>query len=149
MPEIDATTAEQWAEFIDQWLTRRAITNSALADLVGVNRATVGNWRRAEVATPDHASVRAVANALGVDVKDAYLAAGILQADDLHVHTVEKSLSDFDSDDLVREVRLRMGPGRRAADEAQGNRAVRAAGNAASDLRKPARKRNPRRVVGD
>ncbi|KXP11992.1 hypothetical protein AXK57_20750 [Tsukamurella pulmonis] len=84
------------------------MNNNQLADAIGVHRATIGNWRRGEVAAPDHDKVRAVSLALNVDVKDAYLAAGILRPGDLDVHTVRPPLSELTNEELADEVRARL-----------------------------------------
>lgn len=97
-----------WASWLRREIERRGITNMALAEAAGVDKATVGKWLSGKSSVRSHEIVRAVADALGVDVKNAYLAAGVLRPDDLQVHVVEKPLAELASADLVAELAARL-----------------------------------------
>lgn len=117
MPETGKGSAETWAEFIDNGLTRKSMNNAMLAAEVGVNRATVGNWRRGLVAAPKRDLVRAVAAALGTDPEDALVAAGILQPGDQAPGSV-RPISDYSGDELLDELRARLHDAERRAARA-------------------------------
>ncbi|MET9329517.1 helix-turn-helix transcriptional regulator [Tsukamurella sp. NPDC003166] len=97
-----------WAAWLRREIERRGITNMALAEEAGVDKATVGKWLSGKSPVRSHEIVRAVAIALDVDVKDAYLAAGVLLPGDLEVHVVQKPLAEVPSGDLVAELGARL-----------------------------------------
>lgn len=109
MQPEERAAADTWARFIDEQLIDNGMNNNQLADKIGMNRSAVGNWRNGKVAAPDPERVRAVAEALGVGIYDAYLAAGLLrQDDDLEVKVVEVGVEDLSTEVLVDELRSRL-----------------------------------------
>lgn len=109
MQPEERAAAVTWARFIDEQLIDNGMNNNQLADKIGMNRSAVGNWRNGKVAAPDPERVRAVAEALGVGIYDAYLAAGLLRHDDdLEVKVVEVGVEDLPTETLVDELRARL-----------------------------------------
>lgn len=83
VPATQDSRGEQFARLIRDARLRKGISQDALAEATGINRSTVIRWEGGEAVRPEPDQVRAVCKYLGIDPRQAAIALGYLQPEDL------------------------------------------------------------------
>lgn len=108
-----------WSKYIDA--TSGGVFNSAIADRIGVDPATVGRWRTGAV-DPKPRQVVAYARAYGQSPIGALIAAGYLSEGEVDIPVTSPrayTLDDFSPLELAKEVVRRLAEEDRAAGEGE------------------------------
>ncbi|NKS29604.1 helix-turn-helix domain-containing protein [Rhodococcus hoagii] len=98
--------ATKWWDYIERGLREKGLTQSALADAVGVNRSSASGWKNG--AAPKPATVVAVAEALGTPISEALIAAGLMTEEELGVNRTIPDIELLSDDQLIAELNRRL-----------------------------------------
>lgn len=118
------TQASPWWQYVEEGLERNGITQSFLADTIGLNRGAASQWRNGGSPGPirDRETIRATAQALGTSVLDALVAAGYVTPEELEAERAGVPLVERTDQELLEELLRRAqrrtntpAPARRAA----------------------------------
>lgn len=101
-----------WMDYVRQ---HGGSVNTEIAKRVGVTPQSIGRWHASE---PKPELVRAFAKAYGRPVLEAFVAAGLLTAEDANEQVVRSDSSQLSDEDLVNEVLARMRRGGSRGDTA-------------------------------
>lgn len=96
----------KWWEYIERGLTATGLTQSALADAVGVNRSSASGWKNGSAPKP--ATVVAVAEAFGSPISEALVAAGLMTEEELGVNRTIPDIELLSDDQLLAELNRRL-----------------------------------------
>jgi len=107
---------ETWWQYVER--VSAGATQVAIADATGVETSTVWRWKAGKAKPKPEVAIR-LARAYGRPITEALAASGAITHDEAGVTevVVERSLSDLDDEDLIREVRRRMTRHRSHAEE--------------------------------
>lgn len=99
----------KWSEWLHRQMTAKDVDQTTLAGAAGYNKSIVSNWLADKTGQPKLDSVRRTADALGVSVAEALVAAEYISADELQNSRLPADISAIDTADLLREVGARLG----------------------------------------
>lgn len=106
MHMIRPMNRESWAEYVRR--VTRSMSQTEIAEKSGVAQTAVGRWLRGDTGAPRAESVVAFARAVGKPPIEALIAAGYLEPDEAcGIASVQSSIRDFTTDELLNEVRRR------------------------------------------
>lgn len=97
----------KWSEFLRVQMEEKSWSAARLATEIGVTGSSVSRWMTQDVRpTPDR--VQAAAEALGVSVAEAMLAAEIISVEELGVTRVAPDPDLLSDEEILRQVEKRM-----------------------------------------
>lgn len=96
----------KWWDYIERHLAEKGMTQSALAEAVGVNRSSASGWKSGSAPKP--ATVVAVAEVLETSISEALIAAGLMSEAELGVERTIPDIELLTNDQLINELNRRL-----------------------------------------
>lgn len=102
---------ESWAEYVRR--VTRSMSQTEIANRSGVAQTAISRWLRGDTGAPRAESVVAFARAIGKPPLEALIAAGYLEPREAgDTASVQSSIREFTTDELLNELRRRTIEGR-------------------------------------
>jgi DNA-binding XRE family transcriptional regulator len=95
-----------WWEYVSEGLARNGMTQTTLADAIGVNRSTITGWKN-KAALPESKYAIATARAFGTQVMEALVISGHVPADEVDMPALTTDPRRLTNDELTLELRRR------------------------------------------
>ncbi|MDH6283146.1 helix-turn-helix domain-containing protein [Prescottella agglutinans] len=96
----------KWWDYVERHLAEKGMTQSALAEAVGVNRSSASGWKSGS--DPKPATVVAVAEVLETSISEALIAAGLMSEEELGVERTIPDIELLTDDQLMAELNRRL-----------------------------------------